>query len=174
MLFESKLRNRAFLLFIVLLSAASLEAQPEPDYLVRIVEFTMSNYTCTTVTQDHQLRQVRTTINDGIPSSPELRVGPATVDDIKKIDELLRQPEFRKTASNAIRQPHMVERDGKGIAVLAEIDGTLKEAEFTDTAGTKSMPSFLKDFDSFVAAVRHRKMKKVKESVPGMCSLKLR
>jgi hypothetical protein len=71
--------------------AAAQEASP---FVVRILQLSMSRYTCTALTADRQLEQLTMVTNQGSPARSELRRGPATDEDVHRVDELLFQPQF--------------------------------------------------------------------------------
>lgn len=87
--------------------------------------------------------------------------GPATDDDLKKVDELLHQPQFLKAKSETPRVPQfLIQRDGKFISVLGQVDRKPKTVQFTDSEGKKTMPGYFKGFAAFAEDVRRRKLPK--------------
>jgi hypothetical protein len=91
---------------------------------------------------------------------------------VKRVDELLHQPEFLNAHSEAPRIPQfLIQRDGKFIKVLGQADGKLKVVQFTDSEGKKTMPGFFKGFASFADGVRHRKLPKPSGKVTPNCHI---
>lgn len=132
----------------------------------------MSRYTCTALTGDYWLEQVTISLDRGIPEAPEIRAGLATDDEVKKIDQLVAQPQIRAATSGIHRPSAIVKSDGRWLLVLTDIDGEPRTAEFLDPDGAKSMPDYLKGFDAFAEAIRHRKLPKLAGKVKPVCSLR--
>jgi hypothetical protein len=162
------------LMLPMIMSVGQWAAEQQSPDVVRIFKFTMSGYTCTALTRDHNLEQVRVPFEHGIARSPEIRVGSATDEDIHNIEQLVAQPQIRE-ANSDIRFPSgPVTADGKWFLVLTQHDGKLRSTEFIDTDGKRSMPDYLKRFDSFADAIRHRRLPKTSDQIKPLCTLTIK
>ena len=161
-MFTANFRIQVCLVVFGFLQFSRATAQEQNLFVLRIMQFEGGGrYTCTGLTLDRQLEQVTANSYQGELPPFELRRGPASDEDIKRVEELLQVPEFRRAASGTLGTPSFIVRpDGKFISVTGLLDGKPKLVQFSDPEGKLKMPAYLKPFESFANDVRRRKLPK--------------